>query len=127
MITTIESISTTIHRAQLFNPSRKGELVNHSDLLLATESFFAKLLDTRVPYLLVGGVAMLSYVEGQNTEDIDLIMDRSSLDDVGLVITDENRNFVRSTYEELQVDILLTHNSLFLQSHAAVSNSSDMG
>jgi len=28
----------------------------------------------RVPYLLVGGMAMLTYVQGRNTKDVDLIM-----------------------------------------------------
>ena len=40
---------------------------------------FTLLGERRVPYLLVGGIAMLRYVEGRNTEDIDLLMSLPSL------------------------------------------------
>ena len=34
---------------------------------------FTLLREPRTPYLLVGGIAMLRYVEGRNPEDIDLL------------------------------------------------------
>ena len=35
---------------------------------------FTLLWERQTPYLLVGGIAMLRYVEGRNTADIDLLM-----------------------------------------------------
>ena len=35
---------------------------------------FRVLHERRIPYLLVGGVAMLTYVRGRNTKDVDLLM-----------------------------------------------------
>ena len=43
-------------------------------LFTQVEQLF-NLLDLRkVDYVLVGGIALLTYVEGRNTQDIDLIM-----------------------------------------------------
>lgn len=53
------------------------------------------LADRKINYLLVGGVALLSYVEGRNTQDIDLILARSDLDALPeVVIHDENKDFM---------------------------------
>ena len=35
---------------------------------------FRLLAERRVDYLLVGGMAMLTYVKGRNTKDVDLLM-----------------------------------------------------
>jgi hypothetical protein len=44
-----------------------------SDFLIETVArFFALLCERRIEYVLVGGIATLQYVEGRNTEDIDL-------------------------------------------------------
>ena len=65
-------------------------------------------------YLLVGGIALLKYIEGRNTEDIDLIMAVSSLDKLPEIrIVDQNEYFARGEFNELQIDLLLTRNSLF--------------
>lgn len=73
------------------------------------------LLELRhVDYVLVGGLAMLHYVEGRNTRDIDLVV---SDDDVGrlpeLEVTDRDPDFIRATFEGIRVDLLLTSNHLF--------------
>jgi len=47
----------------------------NSDFLIETVTrFFALLRERQIEYVLVGGIALLQYVEGRNTEDIDLIM-----------------------------------------------------
>jgi len=43
---------------------------------------FRVLHDARVPYLLVGGIAMLTYVEGRNTKDVDLLMSVTAMEQV---------------------------------------------
>ena len=47
------------------------------DILIETVSrFFSLLSERQIDYVLVGGIALLQYVEGRNTEDIDLIAGR---------------------------------------------------
>ncbi len=78
------------------------------------DALFDLLLERNIDYLLVGGVALLSYVDGRNTQDIDLILNRRDLDSLAeLEIQDENNNFIRGGFSSLQVDILLTQNELF--------------
>ena len=73
-------IGQTIRNASVFNFRRYEKSPMNADALLQTVSRFFSLLDEReVEYLLVGGVAMLHYVEGRNTEDIDLIVGVASL------------------------------------------------
>jgi hypothetical protein len=90
------------------NQSGIGDLSENIDRL------FALLQQRDINYLLVGGVALLSYVDGRNTQDIDLILSQKDLNGLPeLTIADKNQNFVRATFENLQVDILLTQNTLF--------------
>ena len=57
---------------------------------------------------------MLKYVEGRNTQDIDIIMALSSLEDLPEIkVADQNPDFIRAKLNELQIDILLTENPLF--------------
>ncbi len=73
------------------------------------------LLDERgVEYVLVGGIAMLAYVEGRNTQHIDLIVSAADLAKVPeLQVEDQNAEFARARYGELQVDLLLAEKKLF--------------
>jgi len=67
-----------VRNAVVFNPRNWERLSVDSDSLLqAVRHLFAllALLDEReIEYVLVGGVALLNYVEGRNTQDIDLIV-----------------------------------------------------
>ena len=53
-----------------------------ADLTLsqAVDRLFDLLEQRKVDYLLVGGIALLQYVDGRNTEDIDLIVAVSALE-----------------------------------------------
>lgn len=78
------------------------------------ENFFTTLDERKINYLLVGGVALLSYIEGRNTQDIHVILAREDLETLPeITIADENKNFIRGNYENLQIDVLLTRNPLF--------------
>lgn len=67
-----------------------------------------------IDYVLVGGIALLQYVEGRNTEDIDLIMGLASLERLPeLNIETRDNDFARGAFAALRVDILLTSNALF--------------
>jgi hypothetical protein len=67
-----------------------------------------------IGYLLVGGIALLSYVEGRNTEDIHVILAGADLERLPeLVVESQDVNFARATYRGLRVDILLSRNPFF--------------
>jgi len=87
----------------------------NSDVLLETVArFFALLRERKIDYVLVGGIALLQYVEGRNTEDIDLIMAVSALEQLPeLHLETRDADFARSKFGNLRVDILLTSNPLF--------------
>jgi len=75
---------------------------------------FTLLHERRVEYVLVGGIAMLQYVEGRNTEDIDLIMALADIHKVPeITLTSRQRDFARGKFGEVQIDFLLTRNPLF--------------
>ena len=77
---------------------------------------FRLLADRRVDYLLVGGLAMLTYVNGRNTRDVDLLMSAATLRKIPeLVIVEESEYFARAAFRSVQVDVLLTKNPLFKQ------------
>ncbi len=88
------------------------------------DNLFNILAERNIDYLLVGGVALLSYIDGRNTQDIDLILSISALESLSeITIFEENNNFARGDFSGLQVDILLTQNKLFdkiLQEFATV-------
>jgi len=64
--------------------------------------------------VLVGGIAILHYIEGRNTQDLNLLLTVSSLKKLPeLKITSQDINFVRANYGELQIDLYLTRNPLF--------------
>lgn len=77
---------------------------------------FTLLRQRRIPYLLVGGIALLRYVQGRNTEDLDLLMSLASLQDLPeIAIEDRNDSFARGRFHNLRVDLLLTTNALFAE------------
>ena len=88
--------------------------MNADSVLTRVEQLFELLESRQVDYVLVGGVALLTYVEGRNTEDIDLIMASPSLAKLPEIkIEDQDMYFTRGKFGELQIDILLTKNPLF--------------
>ena len=75
---------------------------------------FRLLAERRVDYLLVGGMAMLTYVKGRNTKDVDLLMSVAAMEQLPeLRIEDRNDFLALGTFKSIQVDLLLTKNPLF--------------
>ena len=98
--------------------------MNPDTLLQSVRRLFTLLNERQIEYLLVGGIALLQYIEGRNTEDIDLIMAVSSLKKLSEIkIVDQDINFARGQLDELQIDILFTRNRLFekVQGHYATT------
>jgi hypothetical protein len=75
---------------------------------------FRLLAERHVDYLLVGGMAMLTYVKGRNTKDVALLMSLESSHQIPeLEIRDRQDFFARAQFRSLQVDLLFTFNPLF--------------
>jgi hypothetical protein len=108
-------IGEVIRNAVLFNPGNHQERLVDSDFLIETVArFFALLRECQVEYVLVGGIAMLQYVEGRNTEDVELIMAVSALERLPeLQVETRDADFARGRFNDLKVDVLLTSNALF--------------
>ena len=75
---------------------------------------FRLLAERRVDYLLVGGLAMLTYIKGRNTKDVGLLMSfESSREIPELEIRNRQDFFARAQFRSVQVDLLFTFNPLF--------------
>ena len=75
---------------------------------------FRLLAERRVPYLLVGGLAMLTYVKGRNTKDVDLPLSLEASREIPeLEIRERQDFFARAQFRSVQVDLLFTFNPLF--------------
>jgi len=85
---------------------------------------FRILNERKIPYVLVGGIAMLTYIEGRNTKDVDLVLSVESLKLLPeIVLSDQNREFARGKFGDLLIDFLFTDNPLFKiveQKHSAI-------
>ena len=108
-------IGEVIRNAVVFNPTTPQDILKNSHLLIDTVTrFFSRLRERDIDYVLVGNIALLQYVEGRNTEDIDLIMAVSALDKLPeLSLETRDGDFARGKFANLKVDVLLTSNPLF--------------
>jgi hypothetical protein len=113
-------IGNVIRNAIVFNVKNwNGNMMNSDSLIQSVQDFFAILEQRKIDYVLVGGIAILHYVEGRNTQDVDLLMAFSSLEKLPeLKVLDQDQNFIRAHYNDLQVDLLLTQNPLFQKVHS---------
>lgn len=124
-ILSTRQIGQTIRNAITFNIKNwQGEMMNSDSLLEAVERLFALLEDRSVDYVLVGGIALLHYVEGRNTEDLDLIVALNELKKLPEIkLESQDPYFARGRFEEIRIDLLLTANPLFAavqKKHTAV-------
>lgn len=112
-------IGNVIRNAVVFDVKNwLGDMMNSDSLIQSVQDFFAVLEQRKIDYVLVGGIATLHYIEGRNTQDLDLLMALSSLEKLPeLKISSRDMYFVRANYGELQIDILLTQNPLFKKVH----------
>jgi len=104
------AIDKVIQNGQAFNLRRPTVMADIRDRV---RSLFVTLHAASVNYFLVGGVALLSYVEGRNTQDIDLIIEPETAKAFDWNAQIRDRDFGAANYGGLQVDLLLTHNPLF--------------
>ncbi|HKY29783.1 MAG TPA: hypothetical protein VJM12_17720 [Pyrinomonadaceae bacterium] len=106
-------IGEVVRNAVVFHPGKEAT-VDADSLIETVAHFFSYLDEHRIEYVLVGGIALLKYVEGRNTEDIDLIMAVSSLRQLPeLHIESRDVDFARGHFRNLKVDVRLTSNPVF--------------
>jgi hypothetical protein len=111
----VAAIGEIVKNGILFDLKNWGKGMPNTDQFVQfIENVFDTLTERNIDYLLVGGVALLSYVEGRNTQDIDLILAKSDLQALPeITIIEENNDFIRGAFGSLTIDILLTQNRLF--------------
>lgn len=108
-----KNIPDIISNAWQFNLT-KGATMNTTELNQDAEHFLEALRIYQIDSVLVGGLAMLNYVAGRNTEDMDLLVVPKSLDVLpAFTIHDENLFFARANYKNLQIDLRYTTQPLF--------------
>jgi hypothetical protein len=107
-------IGKVILNARIFKFREPRISVNDSSLLEAVNRFFALLDEHWVEYLLVGDIVLLQYVEGRNSEEIQIILSSSSLDRLPeLRKTGQDGDSVQADFDGIQIGLLLTRNPLF--------------
>jgi hypothetical protein len=106
------ALDRIVRNGLAFDPKRT---MPDTDIGTAVTEIFARLNAAGVDYLLVGGIAVLSFVEGRNTQDIDLVIDPADATAhlSGTRILD--RDFGQASHRGIRIDLLLTTNPLFAQ------------
>jgi hypothetical protein len=85
-----------------------------TDYTALVTDFLALLARRQIPFVVVGGIALLRHVEGRNTEDIDLILSTPGLAGIPeLQVRERTEMFAYGHYQELRVDVLLAEHPLF--------------
>ena len=103
-------IDEIVENGIVFNLRRKLPMY---DIRATVRALFTDLREMKVDYVLVGGVALLSYVPGRNTQDVDLIIAPKQLSKLDWQATVQDNDFGKANYHGFQVDLLLTTNPLF--------------
>lgn len=109
------AIGQVVRDAAVFDPKRWALDAKQADSLpQAVAALFQLLGERRIDYVLVGGIAMLQYIEGRNTQDIDVVMALAALKQLPeIVVERQDADFARGRFGTLRIDILLTRNQLF--------------
>jgi hypothetical protein len=108
-------IGSVLRNAVVFDfKNSPSDFMKADSLLTLVDRLFSLLEERKIDYAMVGGVALLTYVEGRNTQDLDLIMSLPSLAKIPEIeILNQDIYFAHGRFGELQIDVLLTRNPLF--------------
>jgi hypothetical protein len=120
---TFAEVAEILHAATTLGHSAwGGELLAETAMVPGAEEklrhdltrLFTILLERQLPYVLVGGLAILAYVDGRNTQDVDLVLSLESLRKLPEIVLSEcNSEFGRGLFGSLRVNVLLSSNPLF--------------
>lgn len=109
------NIGEVVQKARVFNfKNVPHDAMSDVPLPQVVSRLFSLLRERGIDYMLVGGIAMLQYVEGRNTEDIDLIVAEEALEKLPeITLSGRDAYFARGTFSGLKIDFLLTNNPFF--------------
>lgn len=109
------SIGKVIRDALAFDPAKWGKRkINQDSIPQSVVDLFRIFTERKIEYVLVGGIAMLSYIRGRNTSDLDLILAVSSLNKVPEIQLGKKEVFFgHGEFEGLQLDFLFSEHPLF--------------
>jgi hypothetical protein len=81
VIQSTDQIAHVIRNAVAFKIKNwLGGEMNSDSLIQSVQVFFAVLEQRKIDYVLVGGIAILRYIEGRNTQDLAALMAVSALE-----------------------------------------------
>jgi hypothetical protein len=112
------SIDSILSNGWLFdwkNQAQGASVMSIAEIESAAVSLFEELALANVDYLLVGGIALLSYVPGRNTQDVDLLIHEADLSKIPGAPSRTSTEFGQSPYHGIRVDLLLDAHPLFLE------------
>ncbi|HVR11698.1 MAG TPA: hypothetical protein VMW75_26890 [Thermoanaerobaculia bacterium] len=124
-------IGEVLHDAWAFDPKtwHGNQMGVAEDLTPAVTLLFDLLEERHVEYALVGGLAVLHYLPGRNTKDIDLLMAPSGLEALPeLTVESRHDAFMKTRFAGVRLDLLLTTNPLFakvLRAYTAIERVDD--
>jgi len=68
--------------------------------------FLLLMQQRNIPFVVVGGIALLQHVPGRNTEDLDIILAAPRLAEIPeLEVTERNEMFAKASFHGLRVDL----------------------
>lgn len=111
-------IKEIIYNAHAFNTQNwiNGYKVKPENFPKIIDNFLRILAEYKIDFVVVGGIAMLSYMHERNTQDLDLIVSKADFQKIAwsLKILEQNEDFANcETLDGLRVDFLFTDNAIF--------------
>ncbi len=111
-------IKEIIYSANAFNPQNwiDGYKMNPENLPKSVDNFLKLLAQNKIEMVIVGGIALLSYMQDRNTQDLDLIISKADFYKISpfLEVLEADDNFANcETFDGLKVDFLFTDNAIF--------------
>ncbi len=112
------SIKGIIYAANAFNTRNwmSDYKMNFDNLPNSVDKFLKLLSENEIEIVIVGGIALLSYVQDRNTQDLDLIVSKDDFRKISasLKVVESDDSFANcETFDGLKVDFLFTDNQIF--------------
>ena len=109
-------IKDVIYAANAFNIRNWSGEMNFDNLPGSVERFLKLLSENEIEIVIVGGIALLSYMQDRNTQDLDLIVSKTDFRKISpfLKTIEADENFANcETFDGLKVDFLFAENAIF--------------
>jgi hypothetical protein len=85
-----------------------------ADYAQSMNDFLLLMQQRNVPFVIVGGIALLQYVPGRNTEDLDIILAAPRLLAIPeLLVAERNDMFAQAEFKGLRIDVLFCEHPFF--------------